>query len=162
AQPGCSVGFRFPNQPDLRMAGTFGALVRDAGGAVHVLSNNHVLANENRLPLGDPIFQPGLLDGGRPGRDRIADLTRFVPLDPQGPNAVAAATSRPPPPAVVPRDILFIGPPAGVAAAQLDMIVHKFGRTTDYTVGRVVDITADVSIAYDIGTLVFTNQILIR
>ena len=59
-------------------------------------------------------------------------------------------------------DALFIGPPAGVAAAQFDMIVHKFGRTTDYTVGRVIDLTANVSVAYNIGTLVFTNQILIR
>jgi hypothetical protein len=144
------------------MAGTFGALVGDAGGAIYVLSNNHVLADENRLPLGDPIFQPGLLDGGRPGRDRIADLTRFVRLDPQGTNDFDAAIARASDPAMVSRDILFIGAPAGVAAAQLDMIVHKFGRTTDYTVGRVIDVTADVSVAYDIGTLVFTDQILIR
>jgi hypothetical protein len=162
AQPGCSVGFRFPNQPDLRMAGTFGALVRDAGGTVYVLSNNHVLANVNRLPLGNPIFQPGLLDGGRPGRDRIADLTRFVKLDPQGANHFDAAIARAVDPAMVSRDILFIGPPAGVAAAQLDMIVHKFGRTTDYTVGRVIDVAADVSVVYNSVTLVFTNQILVR
>src|SRR5262245_57274345 len=67
ARPGSSVGFRFP-EDEFQMAGTFGALVRDASGT-YLLSNNHVLANENRLPAGSPIFQPGLLDGGNLSAD---------------------------------------------------------------------------------------------
>src|SRR5205823_11870989 len=63
AQPGCSVGFQFPPPSRFVMAGTFGALVKDAAGT-YILSNNHVLAEEGRQAPGAPIFQPGLLDGG--------------------------------------------------------------------------------------------------
>ena len=72
------------------MAGTFGAVV-EAGGTRHILSNNHVLANENRLPIGTPIFQPGLLDGGDVATDQIAELARFIAIDPDGPNVVDCA-----------------------------------------------------------------------
>jgi hypothetical protein len=41
------------------------------------------------------------------------------------------------------------------------MKVHKVGRTTGYTTGSVLDISADVNIQYDIGTLTFQGQILI-
>ena len=78
APPGCSIGFKDPSNM-FTMAGTFGGLVRDGSG-LYVLSNNHVLADENKLPIGSPIFQPGLLDGGNPATDQIASLTRFIPL----------------------------------------------------------------------------------
>jgi hypothetical protein len=78
AQPGCSIGFRDPSN-QFTMAGTFGALVKDNKG-VYILSNNHVLADESRLPVGGPIFQPGLLDGGNPSTDQVATLTRFIPV----------------------------------------------------------------------------------
>src|SRR5271166_654804 len=42
AQPGCSIGFADP-EGKFKMAGTFGALVRNAAGTF-ILSNNHVLA----------------------------------------------------------------------------------------------------------------------
>lgn len=47
------------------MAGTFGAVVTKAGKRF-ILSNNHVLAENGLISLGAPIFQPGLLDGGKP------------------------------------------------------------------------------------------------
>ena len=52
AQPGCSIGFRDPTDQFV-MAGTFGALVKDRAGH-YILSNNHVLADESRLPVGAP------------------------------------------------------------------------------------------------------------
>src|SRR5439155_17893891 len=78
AQPGCSIGFRDPNDQFV-MAGTFGAVVKDSAGQ-YILSNNHVLADESQLQPGAPIFQPGLLDGGDPNTDQIAALTRFIKL----------------------------------------------------------------------------------
>lgn len=64
-------------------AGTLGSLVRDCRDAsLHLLSNNHVLANLNNAAVGDPIVQPGPSDGGRAPADTIAKLTRFVPLCP--------------------------------------------------------------------------------
>src|SRR5205807_324702 len=48
-QPGGSVGFQFTGtQAGFVMAGTYGAVVTD-GGSLFILSNNHVLANENDL-----------------------------------------------------------------------------------------------------------------
>jgi hypothetical protein len=62
-------------------AGTLGCLVRDRrDGALCILSNNHVLANENEAEEGDPALQPGAADGGRAPRDAIGSLKRFVAL----------------------------------------------------------------------------------
>jgi hypothetical protein len=60
-------------------AGTLGCLVRRRGERF-LLSNNHVLANENDARTGDPILQPGPEDGGRYPQDQLADLSAFVPL----------------------------------------------------------------------------------
>ena len=72
------------------MAGTFGVVV-EAGGARQIPSKNHVLANENRLPIGTPIFQPGLLGGGDVAADRIAELARFIAIDRDGLTVVDCA-----------------------------------------------------------------------
>lgn len=59
-------------------AGTFGAVVRDrATGDRLILSNNHVLANSNDASVGDPILQPGAVDGGQMDDDLIGHLERF-------------------------------------------------------------------------------------
>jgi hypothetical protein len=158
AQPGCSVGFRDPADQFV-MAGTFGALVKDNTGT-YVLSNNHVLADEGQLKKDSPIFQPGLLDGGNPSTDQIAKLTRFVPLQ-SGANLVDGAIAQLVEPGIVTRNILFIGPPSGTAAAQIDMNVHKFGRTTSYTTGTVTSIDTDVTVQYETGQFTFTGQIIV-
>lgn len=62
-------------------AGTLGTAVRDAAsGEKLILSNNHVLANSNQGSVGDPIVQPGAIDGGNTSTDTIAELLRFVPI----------------------------------------------------------------------------------
>jgi hypothetical protein len=166
AQPGCSIGFQDPANQFV-MAGTFGALVKDGDGS-YVLSNNHVLADENRLPAsepgggpGAPIFQPGLLDGGHTDTDQIATLTRFVALQTGTANKVDCAVAKALKTSLVSRDILQIGPPAGTAPAALDMLVHKFGRTTSYRAGRVTSIDTDVSVQYETGTYTFEGQIIV-
>ena len=61
-------------------------MVKDkATGRLLILSNNHVLANtsngkDNRSKPGDPILQPGVLDNGKPERDIIGKMWRFVPI----------------------------------------------------------------------------------
>ena len=57
-------------------AGTFGMVVKKEG-VRYILSNNHVLANENRGQEGDEIFQRAKADGGRL-IDEIAKLSKFV------------------------------------------------------------------------------------
>jgi hypothetical protein len=62
-------------------AGTFGAVVKDRiTGEKLLLSNNHVFANSNDATLGDPILQPGPMDGGAFPSDIVARLERYVPL----------------------------------------------------------------------------------
>jgi len=160
APPGSSVGFKDPANKFV-MAGTFGLLAKDSHG-VYVLSNNHVLADESRLPIGSPIFQPGLLDGGNPNTDQIAKLRRFVPLNAGVLNKVDCAIAEALKKTLVTNAILLIGPPRGVAPAQRDMVVHKFGRTTSYTVGRVTSINTDVAVQYDTGVFKFGGQIIIQ
>jgi hypothetical protein len=159
APPGSSIGYRDPANLYV-MAGTFGAVVRK-GSRTFILSNNHVLADENRLPPSSPIFQPGLLDHGNAATDQIAQLASFVPLVASG-NVVDAAIALVSTPALVTRNVLHIGAPTGKSVAAIDMIVHKFGRTTSYTAGRVTSIDTDVSVQYDTGTFTFHNQIIIR
>ena len=159
ARPGCSIGFEDPAH-QFTMAGTFGAVVNRAG-KTFVLSNNHVIADENRLPLGSPIFQPGLLDGGNASRDRIANLSKFVALTTTGQNKVDCAIAEVVKKSIVSRDVLFIGPPNGKAAAAIDMQVHKFGRTTGYRAGRITSVETDVTVGYEMGNVQFSDQILI-
>lgn len=172
AQPGCSIGFREPSDAFV-MAGTFGALVKDAQGNLYMLSNNHVLAFENgvhpdgskrkALPVGAPVFQPGLLDKGKKNTDQIAELTRWVDLRAdKDDNLVDAAIAKLVSNSIAKREILFIGAPTGTTTAAKDMIVHKFGRTTSYRAGRVSSIFFDLTVPYEVGDVVFTDQIAIR
>jgi hypothetical protein len=165
ARPGCSIGFRFPDaQAGELMAGTFGAVVT-ADGVSYILSNNHVLANENALPPGTPIYQPGLLDSGSAENDPIAMLARFVPLETGTPNRVDCALAtildaKAVAPAILPK-IGRLKSAEPIEAAE-EMQVEKTGRATSYTVGTVFDVSATVPIDFDLGRLVFEDQILIR
>ncbi|MBY5494504.1 hypothetical protein [Rhizobium leguminosarum] len=160
AQPGCSTGFADPDPLNL-LAGTFGALVEDSLGR-YVLSNNHVLADQNRLPFGTAVFEPSPFDGGNTERDKIAELEGYVPLDASQTNYVDGAIARLVQPNLAIADILGIGPPVGVKSAALNTIVEKYGRTTGYTRGYVESISTDLKVPYDIGTILFHDQIAIK
>jgi phosphatidylserine/phosphatidylglycerophosphate/cardiolipin synthase-like enzyme len=159
-QPGCSLGFQYPNNAG-RMAGTFGAVVQDASGKRYLLSNNHVLADEGQLAPGAPIFQTGLLDlpAGQTMRP-IAKLSRFVPFT-GTPLTIDAAIAEELTANTLSNNILYIGPPNGISAAKKDMVVHKFGRTTGYTVGQIKMLSTDATVNYGTGSYVFENQMLI-
>jgi hypothetical protein len=160
ALPGCSIGFRIPGDQFV-MCGTFGALVKTSR-RIYILSNNHVLADENRLPLHSPIFQPALMDDGRIATDQIAELARFIRLRANRFNKIDAALAEPLARNLVGRDVLHIGAVGGTAAAEIDMMVHKFGRTTSYTAGRVTSVDTDVVVEYETAEFSFENQIIVR
>ena len=142
-------------------AGTLGAFVRvDGSDRPRVLSNNHVLADENRGAVGDEILQPGALDGGQAGTDRIAALERFVALEAAGVNVVDAAL------AVLDDGVEFDAsieaiPTSGAMASPENVErVVKRGRTTGLTRGVVTAIEVDnVVVRFSTGTLRFDNQI---
>jgi len=149
------------------IAGTLGCFVRSgSSSALYILSNNHVLADENRYPKGGHIVQPGTLDGGSPTADRVARLTRFVRLEPKKTNFVDCAiaklnvTSQ----ADV-HQLKGIGSLDGQRSSELQIgdVVHKVGRTTGVRHGRVTAFELDgVAVEYDIGVVSFDNQIEIE
>lgn len=136
----------------------------------YILSNNHVLANSNNASLGDPILQPGPFDGGVDPADRIATLSRFIPIDffPAIPlhlhcNVVDAAIAE-----HVDEDcdrkIYYLGFVRGWRRRTQVLpgnLVQKTGRTTNFTTGRVQVVEATVDVGYGGGRVArFRDQIL--
>ena len=149
------------------MAGTLGCFVRAGSStALYILSNNHVLADENRYPKGGAIVQPGALDGGSPTADRVAKLNRFVRLEPGQTNFVDCAIAKLN--SAIRADVhklKGIGTLAGQRSGDLQVgdVVHKVGRTTGVRHGRVTAFELDgVAVEYDIGVISFDNQIEIE
>ena len=142
-------------------AGTLGCLVR-RGPDTCILSNNHVLANENRGVAGDPILQPGRYDGGREDKDVIARLDAFVPVQAEETNAVDAALALPYDARDVTPDILNLGRIRGTRAADVDEKVMKSGRTTRVTNGVVLDVNATLRVGYATGSYLFTDQMVLQ
>ena len=155
---GCSVGH--PNTT----AGTLGCFVEVEGRTGPcILSNNHVLADENRATLGDPIRQPGPFDGGASPQDDFATLSKFETLTTTGKNLLDGAVAVLSENASGDFDALTgLGTLNGVRPDPLDgdEIVFKIGRTTGVTRGRVSAFEIDdVWIQYDIGVIGFDRQI---
>jgi hypothetical protein len=149
-------------------AGTLGCFVKSLSGEDRlILSNNHVLANENRARRGDLILQPGPFDRGAVPDDKVATLTRWVSLKKRGANLVDAAV------ATLAEGIAF--DPASLAGIRgkltglgesfvdEDTPVAKVGRTTGTTRGRVVTFELDnLMVAFDGGAIRFDDQIEIE
>jgi len=158
---GCSIGhFKIT-------AGTLGCFVKDrATGEVLILSNNHVLANENNAKPGDKVIQPGKFDGGKVSSDTIGQLLRFITLKKTGANLVdCALASIKTSIKSTPRKLGSFGNIAGLGPAVVvdGTDVRKVGRTTGETKGRVTAFELDnVVIGYDIGNLRFDDQIEIE
>lgn len=144
-------------------AGTLGCLVRK-GRALCILSNNHVLANSNAAGIGDAIVQPGPIDGGTAPRDVIAKLSQFVRIRFGGAvNLVDCAIARVTSPRLVSRLNKCIGRiRTAPVPPQLNLLVKKCGRTTQFTRGRITDINATVRVSFGTaGIALFRNQIVI-
>lgn len=126
------------------------------------MSNNHVIANSNNARIGDPIIQPGRVDGGVVPGDRIALLENFVRVNCPGPNLVDAAVAWTAFSFVDPRHVNYTLNPTPIAA-RLGMTVKKNGRTTQATIGTITDINVNISVGgYSCGAAQFRNQIGIR
>jgi hypothetical protein len=136
----------------------------------YILSNNHVLANTNAGQVGDPILQPGPYDGGVDPSDRIATLSRWVPitLEPPVPrflhrNVVDAAIAQGQF-HDLDREIYWIGyarawrRKTNIAVGTL---VQKTGRTSNFTTGRITAINATIDVGYGGGRVArFFDQIV--
>ncbi len=164
-KPGYSAG-----HPDIT-AGTIGGLFLDADNEPVILSNNHVLANENKAKVGDLIYQPGPADSRGNldfrGWDTVIDipyigtLKRFYELAANGnPHDSAIAAVHPRLVAAGLMDPLYPVMNAqcrGFGVVHTGMQVQKAGRTTGYTTGRVIAVNASFTITYDFGPAQFVN-----
>lgn len=177
-------------------AGTLGCIVKRNGEAM-LLSNNHVLANSNNANIGDPILQPGPVDGGQLSTDRIASLADFVPImfadsnskcaiaqgfvkimnygiaatgssvrlqaisSSYSDNLVDAAIARPFNDIDVDNTILEIGNITGLGEGELGLALQKFGRTTGFTTGNILQVDVTVNVEYSAGRIArFSDQLL--
>lgn len=151
-------------------AGTIGAFVK-RGNGTFLLSNNHVLANENRARRRDWILQRARYDGGRQPSERVARVRFWIVLKESGTNFVDAALAEVEPGVGMDvsrlreladgTDRTLAGPgPDFVDAGEM---MFKIGRTTGPTEGRVTAFDLDnVVVNYDIGNLRFDNQLEIE
>jgi len=125
----------------------------------YILSNNHVLANENKASVGDPIWQPGRYDGGGKN-DEIARLSEYVPISKNRTNvvdcAIAEISERYNP------EVIDIGIPK---EPRFDIAVGEYitksGRTTGTTRAKVIAVDAATSVEYDMGYTDWEGQIIV-
>lgn len=149
--------------------GTIAAFCRSTrageGQKVLVLSNNHVLANFTAVG-GEPIFQPGRDDSlGDP--NRFASLLRAFHVEPGSLlNRIDAAVAE------LDTGIDFnpvipdkVGKVLGSTPPVVPNIVCKFGRTTEYTEGKITDANYTCVIGIDPSddsrVATFVNQVRI-
>jgi len=151
------------SRADQTAAGTIGWFMVDEDGNIYLLSNNHVWANENNAAQGDPIVQPGLLDGGDPENDVIAELYDWIDIDFTGnPNTVDVAIATPLDLSQVYTSIMVLGGVTGKADPQQDSKAKKVGRTTGYTEGIITDASATLNVDYDSGTALFQDVFIVQ
>lgn len=166
--------------------GTIGFFVRDGSGNIHLVSNNHVIGDENSARVGNAVVQPGTLDltstelsvmntlSKLRNRLQIAKVSSVVDIQFGGGqlNQVDVATAE----LGDERDqsllsrigfgslIQGIAPPYSVdatGAVRGETRVYKTGRTTGWTEGRVSAIGVVSQVGYTSGTALFRNQIAI-
>ena len=154
-------------------AGTLGCLV-EKEGKHYILSNSHILANNNKAKRGDPVIQPSRIHGGRSPDDRIAMLEsyeRIVFSDRRNPflNSIDAAIALVGDRSqnVVDPRIHGIGRPSSTTkSAFIGQTVQKYGQATKRTTGSVKIIDESVWVDYEVDgqeyEALFNNQIVIE
>ena len=147
-------------------AGSVAGFAQSSAQVPMILSNNHVLANENDAANGDPILQPGPFDAGQNPTDRVGALTQFVPLNFTAVNTVdCAVAALDDGVAFDSKNLDLLGQFSGVRTSPVDVgdMVAKIGRTTGVTHGKVTAIELDnVTVGYDHGNATFNGQIEIE
>ena len=160
------IGVSTGNQGECSV-GTIGARVK-SGNATYALSNNHLYALENTAPIGSNVLQPGRADlRCASGSDAVlGPLKKFVAIQFStsatnrvdaalaGATTVNLANSTP--------SDGYGTPSATIAAAALNQVVQKYGRTTGLTTGSVVGLNTIINVGYGSGTARFIGQITIK
>jgi len=121
------------------------------------VTNNHVGADVNSGEVGDPILQPGPLDGGG-SSDRIGSLRGYVELEDEN-NFVDVAWY-----SIDDRSsnsfIPSVGVPRETTEVERGDEVRKFGRTTGLRSGAVRSSDARIRVSFGDGTKEFVDQVI--
>jgi hypothetical protein len=128
--PGESIGLVAHGSHNV--TGTLGLYVR-RGQQIFILSNNHVLADEGRVPLNTAIVSPGPGIAGNPVP--IGTLSEFVPAAWDTSNIVDCAIAEIQPGAAWQNTIPGFGAINGVASPRGGRQVVKRGQSTGVTTG---------------------------
>jgi hypothetical protein len=150
-------------------SGTLGSMVQDSSNNQYILSNNHVLADQNKAKPGQLIVQPGLADVQCLGSQSngVATFSRAIKLRFGGHKNFVDAAIAAVDPAQVSPEILFIGEVASsvVSTPTIGMPVQKMGRTSCLTFGVIAALDANVMVNYSETAKPhlanFVNQILV-
>jgi hypothetical protein len=155
--------------------GTLGCFVELPNRDFAILSNNHVIAGENRGALKqDRILQPGAAKFNSHLHVATLDNYETLKVSPPGATVVAgtavlndidAALAMLPKSQAWSQSYLQgrrATPPKGTAVATIGERVHKVGRTTGLTFGEVTQTNAIEQLIYGIGTCWFQNAIVIE
>ena len=155
--------------------GTLGARVKDNNGNLYALSNNHVFALSNTATPNSQIVQPGPADADPVCSQDLSNYNPIGTLEPfesidfsQGStNTIDAAIAKVDSNTVsnaTPSDGYGI-PKNALMTCNSDcsnlsnLAVQKYGRTTGLTKGTITGINVTISVDYNAGTTVFTDQI---
>lgn len=119
--------------------GTIGGWVWDeTDDTIVMLSNDHVFGHT----AGTDILQPGTADGGSLPADKIGDTKRGIArVNAPGVNSVDCAIGDPDSNDIYDLNVHDIGPAVyAIAVAEDDMLVEKYGQTTEHTYGIIEDV----------------------
>ncbi|KOA78103.1 hypothetical protein [Clostridium botulinum] len=139
-------GYSISTSMDERIYGTAGCLVTN-GVSKFVLSNNHVIANANMLPINSPITQPALKHGGHTSNDTIATLHKYMPLrfingQQEPTNYTDCALGLLTKSNIMSSEIALIGKPICVKNPKLNTHVRKVGAISGLTEGDIISVDA--------------------
>ena len=151
-------------------SGTLGSMVQDSANNQYILSNNHVLADQNMAKPGQAILQPGLADLAcmQAPLNAVATFSSKVKIKfGSGRNNVDAAMAAVQPGDVSPQ-ILFIGDISSTVddSPTFGMPVQKMGRTSCLTNGVIATLDTNIKVDYSFNPrkpklAKFVNQISI-
>jgi hypothetical protein len=142
-------------------SGTLGAVLDEVNGKRRfLLSNNHVMAVNGRVPVNSYIVSPGPEDGPGMNPKSIGTFLDCIVLKHNENNYVDCAVAE-----LIDGSVsakLPNGSTVTYYGQQSDRrSVYKFGKSTGLTTGKAVDFHADILVDYSFGTFRFVDQILI-
>ena len=130
-----------------------------------ILSNNHVLADINKLPLGTPIIQPSKYSALNLENEVVANLFTFIKLKPyngnkKNVNYVDCALAKINNNIGITKAVFDIGEIKGISTPKLGARIKKYGASSGLSRGKITTIDATLEIEEEGNKYVFKNQVL--